>query len=122
VLCKTLGFHGGDYEESHLLGGDAVWLLLEPTFWGNVSLSSSELKRNSELGTTLGVTSNRSSCEDDILHSHRREHLKSYIALTGWAVYGDVMCFLLGTNWGFISQKTELFIVTAVKTSTLTRE
>jgi hypothetical protein len=23
--------------------------------------------------------------EDDILHSHRRENLKSYIALTGWA-------------------------------------
>jgi hypothetical protein len=22
--------------------------------------------------------------EDDILHSHRRENLKSYIALTGW--------------------------------------
>jgi hypothetical protein len=25
--------------------------------------------------------------EDDILHSHRREHLKSYIALTAWAMY-----------------------------------
>jgi hypothetical protein len=25
--------------------------------------------------------------EDDILHSHRREHLKSYIALTGWYLY-----------------------------------
>jgi hypothetical protein len=24
--------------------------------------------------------------EDDILHSHRRETLKSYIALTGWTV------------------------------------
>jgi hypothetical protein len=22
--------------------------------------------------------------EDDILHSHRRENLKSYVALTGW--------------------------------------
>jgi hypothetical protein len=37
--------------------------------------------------------------EDDILHSHRRENLKSYIALTGW---------------------TAFFIVTAVKTSNLT--
>jgi hypothetical protein len=27
------------------------------------------------------------------------------------------MCFLWGTNWGFISQKTAFFIVTAVKTS-----
>jgi hypothetical protein len=25
--------------------------------------------------------------EDDILHSHRRENLKSYIALTGWALW-----------------------------------
>jgi hypothetical protein len=24
--------------------------------------------------------------EDDILHSHRRENLKSYISLTGWTV------------------------------------
>jgi hypothetical protein len=24
--------------------------------------------------------------EDDIIHSHRRENLKSYIALTGWAL------------------------------------
>jgi hypothetical protein len=26
--------------------------------------------------------------EDDILHSHRRENLKPYIALTGWALSG----------------------------------
>jgi hypothetical protein len=25
--------------------------------------------------------------EDGILHSHRRENLKSYIALTGWTLY-----------------------------------
>jgi hypothetical protein len=25
--------------------------------------------------------------EDDILHSHRRENFKSYIALTGWTLY-----------------------------------
>jgi hypothetical protein len=25
--------------------------------------------------------------EDNILHSHRRENLKSYIALTGWILY-----------------------------------
>jgi hypothetical protein len=28
--------------------------------------------------------------DDGILHSHRREHLKSYIALTGWTLSGDV--------------------------------
>jgi hypothetical protein len=25
--CKICGFHGGDYEECHLLGCDAIWLL-----------------------------------------------------------------------------------------------
>jgi hypothetical protein len=25
--------------------------------------------------------------EDGILHTHRREHIKSYIALTGWTMY-----------------------------------
>jgi hypothetical protein len=31
------------------------------------------------------------------------------------------MCPLRGMNWGFISQKTTFFIVTAVKTSNLTK-
>jgi hypothetical protein len=44
--------------------------------------------RIGELGT-LAVTSNRcklrrNTLEYSILHSHRRENLKSYIALTGW--------------------------------------
>jgi hypothetical protein len=25
--------------------------------------------------------------EDDILHTHRRENLKSYLELTGWSMY-----------------------------------
>jgi hypothetical protein len=32
--------------------------------------------------------------EDDILHSHRRENLKSYIALPTELCSGDVMCLL----------------------------
>jgi hypothetical protein len=27
VVCKILGFHGGDYEECHLQGCVAMWLL-----------------------------------------------------------------------------------------------
>jgi hypothetical protein len=54
--------------------------------------------------------------EDGILHSHRRENLKSYIVLTGWAL---AECLLWSPNWVFISQKTTFFIVTAVKTSNL---
>jgi hypothetical protein len=51
------------------------------------------MKRVSELGNILAVTSNcnleatrRHIPEDGILHSHRRENLKSYIALTGLAL------------------------------------
>jgi hypothetical protein len=76
--------------------------------------------RIDELGTTSAITSNRrtlrkilmmeAQCssetsaltrvprrnfpEDDILHSHRRENLKSYIALTGWALWQRLICFL----------------------------
>jgi hypothetical protein len=41
-----------------------------------------------ELGTTSGLTRAtwRNIPEDDILHSHRHDTLKSYIALTGWAL------------------------------------
>jgi hypothetical protein len=40
-----------------------------------------EAVRSSE--TSLTRTTLRNIPEDDILHSHRRENLKSYIALTG---------------------------------------
>jgi hypothetical protein len=45
-----------------------------------------------ELGETLAVTSlliratRHHITQDDILYSQRRESLKSYIALTGWAL------------------------------------
>jgi hypothetical protein len=70
-----------------------------------LSASIIRATRIGELGTTLHITSNqctlrRSSSEtlvltratrrnipeDDILHSHCRENLKSYIALTGWTL------------------------------------
>jgi hypothetical protein len=62
----------------------------------------------------------RNTPEDDILHSHRRENLKSYIALTGWTLQRRRNVFPVKYELGFISQKTTFFIVTAVKTSNLT--
>jgi hypothetical protein len=52
--------------------------LLEPTFRRNIwpQPSSSVLSRATQ----------RHIPEDRILHSHRHEDLKSYIALTGWAL------------------------------------
>jgi hypothetical protein len=38
------------------------------------------------LKLVLTRTTLRFNPEDGILHSHRRENLKSYIALTGWAL------------------------------------
>jgi hypothetical protein len=55
MLCKICGFHGDDYEECHLLGCGAVWLLEENTFW---KASSVMVERINGLGTTLAVTSN----------------------------------------------------------------
>jgi hypothetical protein len=49
------------------------------------SASIIRLARISALRTTLAVISNRRNIpEDGILHSHRRENLKSYISLTNW--------------------------------------
>jgi hypothetical protein len=36
--------------------------------------------------SVLTGSTRRNIPEDAILHSHRRENLKSYIALTGWAL------------------------------------
>jgi hypothetical protein len=36
--------------------------------------------------SALTIPTRRHIPEDDILHSHCREHLKLYIALTGWTL------------------------------------
>jgi hypothetical protein len=45
-----------------------------------------EAIRSSEM-SVLTRTTRRHIPGDGILHSHRRENLKSYIALTGWALW-----------------------------------
>jgi hypothetical protein len=49
-----------------------------------VTLMMEEL-RSSETSALIRAT-RRNIPEDGIFHSHRRENLKSYIALTGWAL------------------------------------
>jgi hypothetical protein len=44
-----------------------------------LSTSFVRVARIGELGTALAVTSNRKTLADTILHSHRRENLKSYM-------------------------------------------
>jgi hypothetical protein len=55
--------------------------------------------------------------EDDILHSHCREKLKSYIALTGLALQRRRNVSIVRFELGFY-----IFIVTAVKTSDLIKD
>jgi hypothetical protein len=50
-----------------------------------VTLRKGEL--SSSETSVLTRAKRRNIPEDGILHSHRRENLKSYIALTGWALY-----------------------------------
>jgi hypothetical protein len=86
-----------------------MWLFFEPKFRRNISLPSSdcvlrllvtpnavpsspipvtlmmEAIRSSET-SVLTTATRRHIPEDDILHSRRCGNLKSYIALTGWAL------------------------------------
>jgi hypothetical protein len=51
-----------------------------------------ETLRSSETSVLTRVTRPNIS-EDDILHSQRRENLKSYLVLTGWALYQRLNVF-----------------------------
>jgi hypothetical protein len=49
----------------------------------SILVTMMEVIRSSET-SVLTRTTRRNFTEDDILHSNRRENLKSYIALTAW--------------------------------------
>jgi hypothetical protein len=57
--------------------------------------------------------------EGGILHSHRRQNFKSYIALTGWALQRRRNMSPMRHELGFISRKVIFFIASAVKASAL---
>jgi hypothetical protein len=136
---KPVSFIGNyiNYRECILLGCDAVWFLQEPTFRGNVwpqqQLIGTANVSNALILCTLMMevilfsetsvltrATRRNITEDGILHSHRRANLKSYIALTGWALYRRRNVSPARYELGFISQKTAFFVVTALKTSNIT--
>jgi hypothetical protein len=60
--------------------------------------------------------------EDGIIHSYHGENLKSYIALTGWALKRRGNVSPSRCEMVFLSQKMAFFIVTAVRTSNLTED
>jgi hypothetical protein len=70
-----------DYEECRLLESDTVWLLQDLTFRRNVSPSIFSLMLEEIYSSETLVLTRAIRCniqEDAILHSHRRENLKSY--------------------------------------------
>jgi hypothetical protein len=60
--------------------------------------------------------------EDGILHSHHRDYLNSYIALTSWALAKKSRVSRDVRTGFFLSQKTAFFIITAVKTTILIKK
>jgi hypothetical protein len=94
MLCKILGFHSSDYEECRMVSSGLLRrvALVRTDVSEDPGTSFIRVTKIGELGTTQAATSNRRTLrrnanpEDTILHSHRRENLKSYIALTGWAL------------------------------------
>jgi hypothetical protein len=58
--------------------------------------------------------------DEDILHSHRRENLKSYIALTSGALKRSRIVFPVRYELIFLSQEMVFIIVTALKISNVT--
>jgi hypothetical protein len=62
------------------------------------ALSSSE-------ASVLTIATRRSIREDSVLHSHRRECLKSYTALTGWTLYRRRNVFPVRYELGFYVPK-----------------
>jgi hypothetical protein len=61
-------------------------MMLVAVIWG-IQLKRTVRRMKMDSGTSaLARATQRNIPEDGILHSHRRENNKSYIALTGWAL------------------------------------
>jgi hypothetical protein len=91
-LYRKHRFNNSSIEECCLMWCYAMWLLYDPTFRRRVVPSSPILvtlmmdETRSYDTSVLTRATWRKIPEDSILHSHRLENLRSYIAITGWAV------------------------------------
>jgi hypothetical protein len=68
-----------DVSEEHIA------YIVRVTIIGELETMMMEMIRSYET-SVLTRTTRRNTPEDGILHSHRHENLKSYIALTGWTL------------------------------------
>jgi hypothetical protein len=98
MLCKVWGSYGGDYEECRLLGCYAVVARVRTDVSAELTVSIIRVTRIGELRATLAVPPKRQfltraiRCnfpEDAIVHSHRRENIKSRNAVTSLSSRGQ---------------------------------
>jgi hypothetical protein len=82
-----------DVSEERIISIIRVEGIRDVGFWLIPFSLMMEVRRSSETSVLTRAT-RRHISEDGILYSHRRESLKSYIALTGELCNGDVMCLL----------------------------
>jgi hypothetical protein len=95
-LCTSQETHDVSATEPNrlMLFGETVAVYCENrtehinTLCGHFSsyLTGNTLRLRYRAQPVIAVWGNSNIPEDGILHSHRRENLKSYIALTGWAL------------------------------------
>jgi hypothetical protein len=101
MVCNIWGFHGGDYEECLLLGYKNPVHTSQETnyFTARDHLVTANDVPSAPIIVTLMMdalgsyetsvltrATRRNISVNDILHSHCREHFKSYISLTGWTL------------------------------------
>jgi hypothetical protein len=72
--------------------------------------------------SVLARATRRNIPEDGILHSYRRENLKSYKELTGWDLQRRRNVSPVRYELGLYIPEYGIFIVTAVKTSSLSNK
>jgi hypothetical protein len=98
-----------------------VWLVTANVVPSSLILVTLMMEAISSSGTSVLTRATRRNIpEDGILHSHRREILKSYIALTGWALWQRRNVFLVRHGLGFYIPEDGILHSHCRETSNLT--
>jgi hypothetical protein len=89
VALVRADFFDGTYRPHHQVDNNSDIVFLRSVLWllGKWFLVTLNMEVISSSETSVLARATRHNIpEDGILHSHRRENLKSYMALTGWTL------------------------------------